>query len=124
MAIIPFCHRDLSVVLVNQTRIACMVGGCSCDQWEIPAGLISQGESPSEAAKRAEEETGINNVELEYIYIFPSPGNIATRCSFFWQRFPKAKTSPGKPEFRMKENIHIFNRFTFRNLKKWLQTMK
>ena len=98
VAIIPFCHRDLSVVLVNQTRIACMVGGCSCDQWEIPAGLISQGESPSEAASRElEEETGINNVELEYICeYFPSPGNSSDKVFLFLAKIPESKNLSGE----------------------------
>lgn len=98
VAIIPFSQSDLSVILVNQIRIACIIGGCSSEQWEIPAGLISQGESPIEAASRElEEETGIKNVELEYICeYFPSPGNSSDKVLLFLAKIPESSSLFGE----------------------------
>lgn len=68
-----------NIVLVRQFRF-----GVGDFTWELPAGLIDQGESPAAAAARElEEETGyVGRVETTLAVLHPNPALQANRCHF------------------------------------------
>ncbi|OQY09091.1 MAG: hypothetical protein B6I28_03660, partial [Fusobacteriia bacterium 4572_132] len=70
VAVVAITDED-KVVLVKQYRVA-----VKKDLWEIPAGLIEEGEDPKEAALRElKEETGYKAKKIEEITkIHTSPG--------------------------------------------------
>ena len=63
--------RDGQFVMERQYRHAL---GCTC--YELPCGVMEEGETPLNAAKRElEEETGLRAGSVEYLgCIYPSPG--------------------------------------------------
>jgi ADP-ribose pyrophosphatase len=59
--------------------------------WELPAGLIDEGEHPEEAASRElHEEIGVTPLRLGELgpWAFPLPGLIAERHFFYWAEVP------------------------------------
>lgn len=62
--------RDERVLLVRQFRYA-----YNKEMYEIPAGMVNEGELPSVAAARElEEETGYKSELTHLVDIYPSPG--------------------------------------------------
>lgn len=85
VAIVPYEPTSDVVWLVRQVRPAALLAKCEPNQWEIPAGLISNGETADVAAVRElAEETSITNAELRYLCnFFPSPGNSKDRVFLY-----------------------------------------
>lgn len=81
-----------SMVLVRQFRF-----GVNDFTWELPAGLIDQGESPTAAAARElEEETGyVGRVEKVLAVLHPNPALQANRCHFVLLRDAGPTGVPG-----------------------------
>ena len=74
VGIIPECPDG--IVLVRQFRYPAVRNGIDGFLWEIPAGMIDDGESPESTARRElSEEIGIDSDELKpLISFFLSPG--------------------------------------------------
>ncbi|MDG6895724.1 ADP-ribose diphosphatase [Volucribacter amazonae] len=76
-----------AVVMVEQVRIGAYVPNGSGSPWllEMIAGMLEQGESPEQVARReAKEEAGIALQCLDYLFsVWDSPGGVSERIHFF-----------------------------------------
>lgn len=72
VAIIPYDKQRECVVMINQIRIAHVVDGNQTYSLEFPAGMIDEGEDPSQSAVRElYEETGLEALSIEQTYSKP-----------------------------------------------------
>lgn len=86
--IVPFFDQQglRQVVLRAQARMPLVVQGVTTSLWEVPAGLIEQGESPLQAAERELfEELGTPTLRIAPLgsFAYPLPAVIAERQYFF-----------------------------------------
>lgn len=97
VCILAFIHDKL--LLINQYRHT-----VSSWLWEIPGGMIDEGETPEEAAKRElEEETGYFVESIESLgFYYPSPGSTTEIAYIFYA----SCSQKGKIELDPLEIIH------------------
>ena len=82
------------VLLVSQQRPA-----VSCKTWELPAGLIDDGETPEEAAKRElAEEVGLGGTLTKLAEAFSSPGFTDEKIHLFMATELYESRLPGDEE--------------------------
>jgi ADP-ribose pyrophosphatase len=85
--------RAEEIILVEQVRIATIDNGSG---WlmEIPAGIIDDGETPEQSARReTKEETGAEPIEVEFVSSFYlSPGTSSERMHLFYCPFRNGLT--------------------------------
>jgi ADP-ribose pyrophosphatase len=84
-AVIPYDPRRDEVVLIRQFRAGSYVCGRHPFSWEIPAGIIEDGETPEKLVVReVEEEAGIVVKRVEPLYtLMLSPGAVSESCAIF-----------------------------------------
>ena len=94
VGILPVCDDGGEVVLVRQFRYpACGKGGDGY-LWEIPAGMLDDGEDREGAARRELiEEIGVAPESLRYLLsFFLSPGAIDEKFHLFFASIPKGSS--------------------------------
>lgn len=84
-AVLPYDPKLNKVVLIEQFRIGALQDECSPWLLEVVAGVIDEGEEPSEVCRReAEEEAGLKILELIPIsHYWVSPGGCTERMDLF-----------------------------------------
>jgi nudix-type nucleoside diphosphatase (YffH/AdpP family) len=84
-AVLPFDRRRGTVLLCRQFRLAAHVNGHAGRLIEVCAGMLDQGETPEDAARReAREELGVVLSRLEPVAsAFVSPGASTERATLF-----------------------------------------
>ena len=84
-AILPYDPRRDEVVLIRQFRAGSYVCGRHPFGWEIPAGIIEDGETPEKLVIReVEEEANIVVKRVERLYtLMLSPGAVSESCTLF-----------------------------------------
>ena len=101
----------VAVVVLNPKNQICLVSqyrhAINAKTLEIPAGLVDEGESPLEAAKRELfEETGIKAINIEKVLSFyTSPGFSTELIHLYYVSDYKATISQNKDDA---ENISVF----------------
>lgn len=85
VAVLPYDPVLDTIITVEQFRIGALAAGRTPWLIEIVAGLIDEGESREEVARReTQEETGCTARHLEHIYDFlPSPGGCNETVTLF-----------------------------------------
>jgi ADP-ribose pyrophosphatase len=93
VAVLPYDPVTDQVVLLEQFRPGAYGAGRSAWMVEIPAGLVEQGEAPTDvAAREAKEEIGLTLLGLERIAEFmPSPGGMTEVVTLFCGRVDATK---------------------------------
>jgi ADP-ribose pyrophosphatase len=94
-ALLPYDPVRDEIVLIRQFRAGSYAAGRHPFIWEIPAGIIEEGETPAEVVVReADEEAGLKVDRVEPIYtLVLSPGAMSETCSFFVGRTDASKAS-------------------------------
>jgi ADP-ribose pyrophosphatase len=80
VAVLPYDPKRDEVILIQQFRIGPFArGDADCWLFEIVAGIIDEGESPEDVARRESvEETGLSLNRLEAVMgFYPSPGAVS-----------------------------------------------
>ena len=87
-AVLPYDPLRDEVVLIRQFRAGSYVAGRHPWSWEIVAGIIEEGETPEDVARReAEEEASVNILDLIPMHsIMLSPGASSESCTSFLGR--------------------------------------
>lgn len=87
-AVLPYDPLRDEVVLIRQFRAGSYVAGHHPWSWEIVAGIIEEGETPEDVARReAEEEASVNILDLFPMHsIMLSPGASSESCTSFLGR--------------------------------------
>lgn len=117
VGIVPVCEKTERVVLVNQFRYPAAGKAFDGYLWEIPAGMVDEGESPEKTARRELlEEIGVCGKVLNpLISFFLSPGALDEKFHLFWTKVPDCMhLSPIGGNRRESENLQVrlFNRET------------
>lgn len=88
VAVVPYDPVRDAVVLIEQFRTGALVAGWAPWMTEIVAGIMHEGESAEDVARRElREETGLEAAALEPIARFmPSPGAVAEAVEMFVAR--------------------------------------
>jgi ADP-ribose pyrophosphatase len=78
------------IVLVRQFRYPAVRGACDGYLWEIPAGMLDEGETPAETARRElREEIGVEAETLDpLVSFYLSPGALDEMLHLFLARLP------------------------------------
>jgi ADP-ribose pyrophosphatase len=78
------------IVLVRQFRYPAAKGACDGYLWEIPAGMLGEGETPAETARRElREEIGVEAETLDpLVSFYLSPGALDEMLHLFLARLP------------------------------------
>ena len=84
-AVLPYDPDRDAIILIEQFRIGAYAAGEPCWLTEIVAGVIDEGETAEEVARREmTEETGCSVASLELIgSYFSSPGGASERVSLY-----------------------------------------
>jgi ADP-ribose pyrophosphatase len=84
-AILPYDPKRDEVVLIRQFRPGAYVAGRHPFMWEIPAGIIEEGEDAERLVVReVEEEAGLTVDRVESLYtLMLSPGCMSETCGVF-----------------------------------------
>jgi nudix-type nucleoside diphosphatase (YffH/AdpP family) len=84
-AVLPFDPQRRSVLLARQFRLAAHIAGEDGMLLEACAGLIDDGETAADAARReAEEELGCRLHDVTEVFrLFTSPGSLTERVTLF-----------------------------------------
>ena len=92
VAVVPYDPDRDEVVLIEQFRCGAYVAGWQSWMLEIVAGIIDEGETPLDVARREmQEETGLVVTALEPIARFmPSPGAVAETVEMYVGRVDAA----------------------------------
>ncbi len=87
VAILPYDSKSDEVVLIEQFRPGALKDPLTPWLFEIVAGMIDEGETEIEAAKRElKEEAGLEVPEENFHYInavYPSPGGVSERLTLY-----------------------------------------
>ena len=88
-AVLPYDPVQNQVLLIEQFRTAAIGSAVGPRLIEVIAGVIGQGETAEQVARReAKEEAGLDLADLVPIYqVFASPGGSSERVSLFCARF-------------------------------------
>jgi len=88
VGVLPYDPVSDEVVLLEQFRVGALAGGFPCWQTEIVAGIIDEGESPEEVARRETmEEAGCTVQELLPICSYlVSPGGTSESVTLYCAR--------------------------------------
>lgn len=88
VAVLPYDPVLDRVVLIEQLRVPPILAGRPAWQIEIAAGIIEQGETPAQVARRElTEETGLKARRLRRLFgILPSPGASSETIEVFLAR--------------------------------------
>lgn len=91
-ALLPFDPVRDEVVLIRQFRAGSYAAGRHPWSWEIVAGIIEEGETPEDVARReAVEEANLKVDDLSYVSsIMLSPGACSESCTIFAGRVDTA----------------------------------
>ena len=87
-AVLPYDPVRDEVVLIRQFRAGTFAAGRHPWCWEIVAGMIEEGETPADVARReAVEEAAVEILDLVPLYsLVLSPGACSETCSIFLGR--------------------------------------
>ena len=87
-AVLPYDPIRDEVVLIRQFRAGTFAAGRHPWCWEIVAGMLDEGETPEEVARReAVEEAAVEILDLVPLYsLLLSPGACSEACSIFLGR--------------------------------------
>jgi 8-oxo-dGTP pyrophosphatase MutT (NUDIX family) len=101
--VIPLTPEQ-NVVLIRQYR-----HGIRENTLEIPGGLVEEGDTPEQAARRElAEETGYREREMVYLgYVYPNPAILDNKCHTFLAR---DVLIDGKQDQDEKEDIEVLVR--------------
>lgn len=91
VGIVARCERCDRIVLVKQFRYPAVRNGDDGFLWEIPAGMMDDGEDPEETARRElQEETGEEGMNFERLFMmYLSPGVLDERMHLFRCSIPE-----------------------------------
>lgn len=94
VGILPVCDDGGDVVLVRQFRYPACGKGSDGYLWEIPAGMLDEGENHEGAARRELiEEVGVAPEKLRYLLsFFLSPGAFDEKFHLFFASIPKGSS--------------------------------
>jgi nudix-type nucleoside diphosphatase (YffH/AdpP family) len=89
IAVLPFNAARRTAILIRQFRLPVYLNGHKERLWEACAGLIDEGEEPTDCARReALEETGYAITDLEHVgAVFSSPGTLTERMHLFLAQY-------------------------------------
>ena len=92
-ALLPYDPVRDEVVLIRQFRAGNYVCGRHPFGWEIPAGIIEEGETAERMVVReVEEEAGLKVDRVEHLYtLMLSPGAVSESCTVFVGRTDSSK---------------------------------
>lgn len=112
VVILPYLPETDEILLNEQFRVGALMAG-DPDPWlyECAAGMVDEGETPEEAAKRELlEETGCHAAELEFIVkSYPSPGGTDEIQLMYCARLDKAEVGHyGLEEEGEEIKTHLF----------------
>jgi ADP-ribose pyrophosphatase len=121
VGIVPLCAESSRVVLVNQFRFPAVREGEDGYLWEIPAGMVDDGEESVTTARRElQEETGLTCESIEHlISYYLSPGLLDEKMHLYYALIPhcrdlkRAGGNPAEDEdlrlqaFRRKEVLQM-----------------
>jgi ADP-ribose pyrophosphatase len=115
VGIVPFCAESNRVVLVNQFRFPALRDEEDGYLWEIPAGMVNDGEDPAITARRElQEETGLMCESFEHlISYYLSPGLLDEKMHLFYALIPHCKGLKrvgGNPEEDEDLRLQVFKR--------------
>lgn len=87
-AVLPYDPARDEVVLIRQFRAGAFAAGRHAWCWEIVAGMIEEGETPQDVARReAVEEAAVKIIDLVPLYsLVLSPGACSETCNIFLGR--------------------------------------
>jgi ADP-ribose pyrophosphatase len=97
VGILPECRNSGRVVLVQQFRYPAAGKGSDGYLWEIPAGMVGEGEEPDATARRElMEEIGVRAEEFAYLSsFFLSPGLLDEKFHLFRAGIPECDAMAG-----------------------------
>jgi ADP-ribose pyrophosphatase len=110
VGVVPVCEKSEEVVLVNQFRYPAAGKASDGYLWEIPAGMVDEGESLEKTAERELlEEIGTCGKKLTpLISFFLSPGALDEKFHLFWTKVPDClQISPIGGNKTESENLQV-----------------
>jgi ADP-ribose pyrophosphatase len=110
VGVVPVCEKSEKIVLVNQFRYPAAGNASDGYLWEIPAGMVDEGESPEKTAERELlEEIGTCGKTLTpLISFFLSPGALDEKFHLFWTKVPDClQISPIGGNKMESENLQV-----------------
>ncbi len=115
VGIVPFCRESDRIILVNQFRFPAVREEEDGYLWEIPAGMVDDGEDPVVTAKRElQEETGLTCESIEHlISYYLSPGLLDEKMHLYYALIPRCedlKRIGGNPEEDEDLRLQAFGR--------------
>ena len=110
VGVIPVCEKTERIVLVNQFRYPAAGEAFDGYLWEIPAGMVDEGETPETTARREllEEIGARGSVLTPLISFFLSPGALDEKFHLFWTKVPDCQRLSSIGGNRMEsENLQV-----------------
>lgn len=110
VAVLPYDPVLDRVVLIEQLRVPPILAGRPAWQIEIAAGIIEQGETPAQVARRElTEETGLKARRLRRLFAFlPSPGVMTETIEVFLAQVDASRAAGHHGLASEHEEIRVF----------------